>query len=461
MWLGHNSRQLGALIISSSTKARSVALIGSRANNKKINKVLAALTDAAAAAVAAGRPLPLHTLRVLGPGPDLRLTGRLLAALPNLTCLQLMAGWSVESMHARPSAISEHMAPLQQAMQLQELYLTGPLSSSNWDHQVPQLLPANLKRLGCTGSGLRVLEPVPDLSHLTRVTFLQLKGWRGQDIPFSAHLPPGLQQLQLRNMIIMPSHLHQDKEILTGCRGLWNSEEQLPVQSSYTTLRFLTSVSAGDLAQPHVVTALQQLVKLTGLGVVGSSAGDDLPPAMSAAAGLQGLRSLHLRIPHLQQTPGHLAALTQLTSLRLSLCSGSSGGLRNSAWAAELGRMSWLRWLSVPAVLLVGEQAWLGGLQQLQVLVLGSGEGVTQQMLSRVVQWLGECAPQQLPPRLLLLGLAGTAALQAVPWDVRRRLQQRLGSSGCEVVVGVSLNEVCDPVKQLAGLPVRLQQALR
>jgi hypothetical protein len=81
-------------------------------------------------------------------------------------------------------------------------------------------------------------------------------------------------------------------------------------------------------------------------------------------------------------------------------------------------------------------------------------------VVSQVVQWLGECDLQQLPPRLLLLGLTGTAAPQAVPWQVRGRLQQLLSSRGCELVVGVDLDEVCDPVMQLAGLPAALQHAL-
>jgi hypothetical protein len=43
---------------------------------------------------------------------------------------------------------------------------------------------------------------------------------------------------------------------------------------------------------------------------------------------------------------------------------------RQHAWVAEVGRMAGLRWLSVPDVLLAADQAWLGGLQQLQVLVV-------------------------------------------------------------------------------------------
>jgi len=185
------------------------------------------------------------------------------------------------------------------------------------------------------------------------------------------------------------------------------------------------------------------------------------------------LRRLHLKMKYPSQRPDQLGALTQLTLLHVS-CSEGEGGLgrlqglkqwqgQGTAWAAEAGRMSWLRWLSVPAALLAADQGWLGGFHQLQVLVLSStnrSTDVTKEVMAQVVQWLGECDLQQLPPHLVLLGLTGVAALQAVPWEVRGRLQRRLSSRGCELVVGPDVDEVCDPVQQLAGLPAALQQAL-
>jgi hypothetical protein len=65
-----------------------------------------------------------------------------------------------------------------------------------------------------------------------------------------------------------------------------------------------------------------------------------------------------------------------------------------------------------------------------------------------------------LPPRLLLLGWDAVLAEAVEGQPLRSFLRQRLGSSGCEVVVGVDLDEVCDPAQQLAGLPKGLQQAL-
>jgi hypothetical protein len=124
--------------------------------------------------------------------------------------------------------------------------------------------------------------------------------------------------------------------------------------------------------------------------------------------------------------------------------------------------MPWLRWLSVPAVLLTADQGWLGGLEQLQVLVLSNALSSSDAQCLQLVEWLGTCDQQQLPPRLLVLGINIIKAEQAASWKVRRRLQRHLSSSGCEVVVGVDLDYVTDPAlhMQLTGLPVGLQQAL-
>jgi hypothetical protein len=120
--------------------------------------------------------------------------------------------------------------------------------------------------------------------------------------------------------------------------------------------------------------------------------------------------------------------------------------------------MSQLQWLSVPHVFLGGEWGWLSGLQQLQVLVVTCGTFMNDTPPSSL-PWLEECSPEVFPPRLQVLGVSGVTAEQAVSWQVRSRLQQLVGS-GCEVVVGSDLDEVCDPAMQLAGLPVGLQQVL-
>jgi hypothetical protein len=413
--------------------------------------------------MAAGRPLALHTLRVLGPGLELDVTGRLLEGLPNLTRLQLQPQSKPESYDSQKAA-SKDLAHLKTAMQLEELYITGPPSDIVTLQQVADLLPASLKRLSWTT--IDCTKPAPNLAHLKRLTFLRLEDWCALlTWPLSVLLPTGLQQLELGGLFLPPSMLREQQELLTGFHGLFLLGDELQVQCSWTKLRSLEGVWASNFRRPQVCAALQQLVKLSVLEVRARATGQDLQRAVSAAAGLQGLRRLHMEVPDLLQMSGQLAALTRLTHLKVFFREQQHEQDQQQleqqrGWAAEVGRMSWLRWLSVPVQLLAADQGWLGGLEQLQVLVLSGVEvspaGVTQQ----VVQWLEKCDLQQLPPRLLLLGLTGITAEQAAAWQVRRRLQQRLSSGGCEVVFGVDLDEVCDPVKQLAGLPAELQQAL-
>jgi hypothetical protein len=76
------------------------------------------------------------------------------------------------------------------------------------------------------------------------------------------------------------------------------------------------------------------------------------------------------------------------------------------------------------------------------------------------VFWLEECRQQVLPPSLRVLGVSPVSAGQSAAWQLRHHLQQVLSSSGCEVVVGVDLDEVADRALQLEGLPAALQQAL-
>jgi hypothetical protein len=131
-------------------------------------------------------------------------------------------------------------------------------------------------------------------------------------------------------------------------------------------------------------------------------------------------------------------------------------------WAAEFGRMPGLRWLSVPEELLAVDQAWLGGMQQLQVLVLSDEDPRAQiaSVYADLVEGLSSCSMQALPPRLRLLGLSVAPSEQVVCRQVWRQLQQRLLSIGCDLVVGVDLDVVADPFMRLARLPVELQQVL-
>jgi hypothetical protein len=188
------------------------------------------------------------------------------------------------------------------------------------------------------------------------------------------------------------------------------------------------------------------------------------PGYISVTRSLQGLRSLHIDLYGLTVRPG-LAAHTQLTRLVMVTSDNRDDHQQQQAWVAEVGSMTGLRWLSVPDMLLSANQTWLGGLTQLQVLVVRGVQPIldTQpppQVLPQVVEWLEGCSPQALPPRLLLLGVYGMLGRDGMSWQLWHRLQQRLGSSGCEVVLGMDLDEVADPTQRLAGLPEALQHAL-
>jgi hypothetical protein len=119
----------------------------------------------------------------------------------------------------------------------------------------------------------------------------------------------------------------------------------------------------------------------------------------------------------------------------------------------------------VPETLLLEAPGpWLGGLLQLRVLMVHGPPVRGGSWLPDAVsvpspfEVLGPGMP--LPPKLLLMGWAGALIEAETAQPLCVHLKQRLGSIGCEVVVGVDLDEVCDPVKQLAGVPEALQQAL-
>jgi hypothetical protein len=187
--------------------------------------------------------------------------------------------------------------------------------------------------------------------------------------------------------------------------------------------------------------------------------GKNLRMALATAGSLSTLRHLDLQLRGMPAPKG-LADLTGLTRLRLSVPDCNSDTERRQAWAAELGRMSGLRWLSVPDVLLEAGWAWLGGLQQLRVLVLNQPAVATAASGHGGLAWVDGCSTRVLPPSLRVLCWAGVDAEEAAAWRLHSGLTRRLQGSGCEVVVGVDLDEVADPAQQLAGLPVALQQVL-
>jgi hypothetical protein len=459
-WVQRNSGQLGSLTLSSSDK-----------------EVVKGLAEAATTAQAAGRPLQLHTLRLLGWGVSVFTTGQLLTALPHLRCLQLGMHLSngPNSARAGSAVVLQALAPLQQATHLEELYLLAP-SLGFKTIPMNKLLPPSLKRLSWM---YYFSAPSQDLSHLTQCTFLHLASCSSLS---SSHLPPRLQELQLAESGTALEVVEEQKEVVMS----WslNIQEE-GVQQLLTRLPNLTSVHVVDqhMCSPAAQAALKTAGKLSALTVFGGimppgGALQVLQQAVATAASMRHLRRLHLQLhtDSLLERQMGLAALKQLTQLRVSI--GYSDDIveqRQRVWLQEVGTLQGLRWLSLPNVFLEEPQAWLGELQQLRVLVLhGMDDTYTEygsddpcpdeyyRSRSAAISnpWLKGFIQQALPQSLRVLGLSGMTAAQAATWQLRRHMQQRLGSSGCEVVVGVDLDEVCDPVQQLAGVPVAPHQVL-
>jgi hypothetical protein len=418
-WLESNSGQLGALTLTGSSS----------------EQILAALAQAAAAAQAAGRRLPLHTLRVLGTLVSSYTTGQLLAGLPHLRCLQL--GLELFMYLPRPVMDMElvTLAPLQQATQLEELYLE---STRPCDCTLSHMLPTSVRRLAwhypCS--------PSPDLSHLTKCTYLHLSSCRGLS---SSQSPPGMQQLELMARGTALEVVEEHQEVVTSWAAF--DLEQGEAQQLLARLPNLTAVSvdARHMLNPATQAALKQANKVSVLTVfvtdffgLESELVDQAMRAMvDTAASMRSLRCLDLGFSKPPDRCPGVAALKHLTQLRVSIW--WQQGFRaqwQRAWVEELGRLQGLQWLSVPAVLVGGDRAWLGGLQQLRVLVIHhkpSYEGAPGCSMA----WLEGCPWEALPGSLQVLGVSGMTAHEATTWQLRRRLQQALGSRGCEVVVGV------------------------
>jgi hypothetical protein len=329
---------------------------------------------------------------------------------------------------------------------------------------VARLLPTNLRRLAWrTGA----YQAIPDLSHLTHLSSLQLLGWDERSLA-SSKLPPGLQQLQLDHVAAPEQVLEGQEQLLVGFESRYFAHDHPQRLPRFTHLD-LATVTAAALEDPAIRAALGQLPRLCTLRVrqevLYSDNPNELAAVVSAAASLPSLQYLFLDLPAMPPAAG-LAALTGLTRLTIVLeDSNSFSEQQQCEWAEELGRMPALKWLSVPGQLLLVERPWLGGLQQLRVLMLSNlldtWAGQTDQNgMERVVQWLEACSAQDLPPRLLLLGFTGIHMHHVASHRLYQRVGRLLGSRGCEVVGGPNLELLGDPGQQMAGLPLELQQAL-
>jgi hypothetical protein len=451
-WLEHNSSQLEALTLSCNWDS-----------NDSTDLVLEALADAAAAAQAAGRPLQLHTLRVLGTEVELGLMIELLAVLPHLRGLQVALHHTfrmdsaARHLGARVRGVLRPLG-LQKATQLQHLHLYGQCTGYHVrSGATVHILPRTLQRLSLIASSHHQL---PDLTDLTGCTALQLAG------NTAANLPPGLQELQLSEMRALPAVLLEHQHVLTA----WHGYSRLPFageqqqMSSFTSLRAIT-LGLDQLLTPAVTTAVASHASLCSLRLFTADRNATpgrMQAAFTAAAAIKRLRCLELCLGVYNvytPTEGVLTALTGLTRLLISMGNGDDTMVRT--WTEEVGRMAGLRWLSVSTGLLAAGWAWLKGMQQLRVLVVecmgasyadGSWlQGCTRDSLS---------SHEVLPPQLQVLGVSGMSAQRAAAWQLRRRLVQVVGTSECEVVVGVHLDCIHNLALQLAGLPEGLQQLL-
>jgi hypothetical protein len=407
-------------------------------------------------------------------GPGLQLTGKLLAGLPNLRhlVLHILKGdYGVSPESDGGVYVQEHLAPLKRATQLQELYMATRGCSNACCKGMAGLLPTSLQRLAWRD----LVNPIPDLSHLTRLTCLQLRAWRESSLS-SSKLPPGLQQLHLTSMQLPEQVLQEQRGVLAGFQSsfyIWNGYEHI------TTLTELKSaaVAAELIHRPGVLVRFEQLTGLSSLHIdINRYSKDaDNSAVVAAAAGFRNLRCLHLNLRHRPPAMG-LAALTGLTRLCVTLIRSKHQQQQEQpgpqqqqqrGWADDLACLSSLKWLSTPGDLLLVERPWLGALQQLRVLVLsnfqdspaGSEGSPGTSLLDQVAQRLQSYSPRDLPPRLLLLGLAGATQQHVASHQLWRHV-------GCEVVAWPEMKVMGDATQNidlqfvLKGMPVEVQQAL-
>jgi hypothetical protein len=374
--------------------------------------------------------------------------------------------------------LQHHLGSLQGATQLQELYLRGSSVLPPCNEALAQLFPVSLKHLGWDGELANTM--TAEFAHLTSLTALQLLRWSDISSTSSSSLPPGVQQLELEDEDELSQEVlveQQAKLVLLPSSNDWEEREEVLDQlSHYTNLGGLR-VTVDELARQGRITTntLAQLPRLSALTVWNLHPDGSSDSVMSAACSIPRLRWLTLTLISLMPPPA-LSMLTGLQRLTLQLIIHSCDQQQQqqqAAWGQQLGGLTGLRWLSVPNGLVGTLAPWLGSLQQLRVLMVvwsspspGREPAAADDVSS--VPWLEGFSSSMLPPRLQLLGLTGTNVQPSQHKQLRRRLQQALGGSACEVVVGVHLDEVGDglwfqarwPHALLAGWPSVLQQAL-
>lgn len=479
-WLRQSGHQLGALTLIGNTFEATDMLLCALAEASSPPAAAAAPADLAAVEGGAGgtagaggsHPLPLHTLCVLWWGPSLQTIRRLLPALPNVRCLQLSGGIDERNLGLllrTEDRWQEPFVALKQAKHLRELHLEWPYLPSFSSQAAASLLPLRLERLTTSTLQGHCSNSPPDLSHLMRLTFLRLL--RGRHRQFATDmLPAGLQGLDMADVEGFACLPVERPELVVGVqppgdwgRITWGNTFDL---SSLSKLRML-HCTGPELCSSAVRTALPQLTALSALTVfVGRSSDEENQCVVSTAASIHGLRRLEVLMDCSNPVLPGLSQVTGLTRLALSAKKRLGSASIRAAWAAELGQMVGLRWLQVPdGLLVVPGEPWLADLKQLQVLEVYVqprvdafnlvGRKTWERCRQRVAQWLEGDQLRAVSPQLRLLMVTKMPPDQAAPLQLRSRLRQLVGSSGCEVVVGM-----VDPTQQLAPLPEALQQAL-
>jgi hypothetical protein len=456
-WLILNSKQLETFILSSSQAT-------------DVNSILGPLAKAATAAAAAGSPLPLHTLRVLGHGPNPQLASCLVRELRNLHTLQWSLQGGPKGMASAGTHCRKHLGSMRHATQLRELYLKGefPCNYGNPDCTAASgaWLPANLERLSWRGPDNILLRGAPRLQHLTRLSALCLSDWSCTGL--SSKLPPGLRELSFGGLWTPLEDLDSQQQVLTGLGLLFATPTKLQALGGFTSVRSIATNRSLVEQVPSVPAYIAQLTALTAFRVAygmydlrcDTAQPTSIQAVSTTAASMSTLRHLHLDLEGVcLPLPTGLSGFTQLTRLVLKgMAPRSANAAQRLAWVQAVEQLQGLRWLELQGVLLEAGWEWVDGLQQLRVLVVHDGRWISPGADISRWPWVGACSPRALPPRLLLLGVTCCDARVCLP--VRRHLQHLLRGSSCDVVVSPDLAEVLNTTKQLAGLPAALQQAL-
>jgi hypothetical protein len=279
-WLACGSQQLVSFTLDSSSHAAT-------------EQVLGALATAATQAAAAGQPLPLHTLRVLGRGPPLDLIGRLLAALPPLRCLRMSGFKYANGSRIGPSDASEvqqHLAPLQHATQLQELHL--PVSNK-CTKAVAGLLPLSLQRVQWRKPSIwDAGNAAPDLSHLPQLTSLDLL-MSCPDGLTPRKLPPGLKEFAGSRWFPPEGMVQERPQLFTDMKFYYQGQQGL--QGSF----------AGSEAWAAAVSGMSNLRRLSVPDVLLEDAAD------SWEGNLQQLQVLHVMVYDMLYEAGDRDTLEQ------------------------------------------------------------------------------------------------------------------------------------------------------